>query len=94
LEEVSEYKILVRGRSGSPKDYETCFDVTQSLRQRGYIAEFDLGHREPAAFRWILAVPDGEQASSFLLTDCSTGKDTSLPSLVEVFEVLGGAKCS
>lgn len=94
LEQAAEYKILVRSEGNTPRDYRSCLDIAGSLRQRGYVAELDLGYQELSGYRWILVVPRGEEeVAPLLLTDCSTGRDTSLTSLSDVLEVLEEAKC-
>ena len=62
-------RTLVRAKADDR--LKTCLEVTRLLRDAGYIAEFDLGYREAAGFRWIV---DLGSEGVIELTDQLSGK--------------------
>ncbi len=60
-------RVLIRVRSGERHLLAPAFTIARYLRDNGYIAEMDLGGKEPADLRWCLDV--GGEGSLFILQD-------------------------
>ena len=55
LEVTSDERVLIKAETGTGDELKGCFEVASLLRDRGYIAELDLG-QEPRGVRWIISV--------------------------------------
>jgi histidyl-tRNA synthetase len=80
LEATGGERVLVKAETGSGDELKGCFDVASLLRDRGYIAELDLG-QEPRGFRWIISVGKKGEALLFQLRDEISGGKRSEASL-------------
>lgn len=76
-------RILIRAE---PEAVKEGFQAASSLREAGYVAELDLGGREPADFRWTLNAQS--QAPPFILTDLSGQKRVEVQTITEVLALL------
>ncbi len=79
-------KILVRASSSQPDTIRECFRIADSLRQAGYVAELDLGGKQPASTGWLLDVQDKEPR--FALTDPEKNKGFEAQTADEVLRLL------
>ena len=81
------------GISCAPKDAEglkPSLALARQLREAGYVAEFDLGYRETADFRWVINMRSGEEIE---LLDQSSGKKWRKSSPAELLKILEEARC-
>lgn len=62
------------------------FNTASRLREAGYVAEFDLGGREPADLKWILDVRSKEPL--FVLTDQVNHRKSEAQTTAEVLTLL------
>ena len=62
------------------------FNTASRLREAGYVAEFDLGGREPANLRWILDVRSKEPL--FVLTDQVNHRKSEAQTTAEILTLL------
>ncbi|MFH1382321.1 MAG: HisS family protein [Chloroflexota bacterium] len=67
LTKSSAQKILIRTESNKSQTVKECSQMARFLHDAGYVAELDLGSREPAGFRWTLDIQD--KAPRFVLND-------------------------
>ncbi|MCD6359206.1 MAG: ATP phosphoribosyltransferase regulatory subunit [Dehalococcoidia bacterium] len=94
FDKAPESRVLLRCADDTVRGYKACFDVAMLLRQRGYVAEFDLGDMELSRYGWLILLSDSKTGATFVLIDCDSGKELGLGSLDEVFEMMEKAKCS
>jgi len=87
--EGGESGVLVRSEGASPEVAKTCFDLAQSLRNAGHVAELDFVGRETSGYRWIVSV-SGKQPSAFVLVDQKQKEQRHVASLEEVLNILRG----
>lgn len=80
-------RVMVRVPSGNAVAVKEAFRIAGSLREAGYIAEFDLDGREPAGLRWVIDVRS--QAPLFTLQDGVTSKRIEISTADEVLRTLG-----
>ncbi len=88
-------RIMVRVPSGDADAMREAFKIAGSLREAGYVAEFDLDGQEPAGLRWIADVQS--QAPLFILNDLVKNKKFESSTIDEVLKLLeedGGDKDS
>ncbi len=80
LEVTSGARVLIKAETGTGDELKGCFEVASLLRDRGYIAELDLG-QEPGGFRWVISVGKKGEALLFQLRDEISGGKRSAASL-------------
>ena len=83
LAEPSGQRLLIRAQ---PEAVKGGFDIANRLREAGYVAELDLGGREPANLRWTLDVQS--KAPLFILTDQVNHKRFEAQTVDEVLALL------
>jgi histidyl-tRNA synthetase len=91
---TARQRVLVRAPSGDTVAVKEAFNIASSLREAGYVAEFDLDGQEPGS-RWVINV--GGKALSFDLIDPVNGKKFGISTVGEVLKLLeeeGGDKDS
>ena len=76
-------RILVRAKDG----LKEAFGAANRLRQAGFVAEIDLGEREPVDVRWVLDIQT--KPLKFSLQDKHTGKQIETTTLDKVLKILG-----
>ncbi|MEE8470453.1 MAG: ATP phosphoribosyltransferase regulatory subunit, partial [Dehalococcoidia bacterium] len=81
-------RILVKAKDA--EGLKSSLEVARLLREAGYVAEFDLGYRETAGFRWIvdLRVEEGIE-----VTEQVTGEKRRCSSPGELLKLFAEAKC-
>ena len=77
-------RILVRAE---PAVIKEGFSVARVLREAGYVAQLDLGAREPAGLRWKLDVRD--KAPTFVLIDLVKSTKFEAQTAGEILNILG-----
>jgi hypothetical protein len=77
-------RILVRAEGGEAS--EEAFHAASRLREAGYVAELDLGGREPDDLRWLLDVRRKEP--SFVLHDEVKSGKAELSTIEEVLKAI------
>ena len=88
-------RIMVRVQPGDTDALKEAFNIAGSLREAGYIAEFDLDGQEPAGLRWIVDVQS--QAPQFTLVDrveSSRVEARTVREVLKLLEAKGGYKDS
>jgi histidyl-tRNA synthetase len=80
VEPTSGEKVLIKAETDTGGELKGCFEVASLLRDRGYIAELDLG-QEPRGVRWIISVSKRGGAILFQLRDEISGGKVSEASL-------------
>ena len=85
--ENAERGVLIKGKTTSPEITKSCFDLAQSLRDLGYIAELDFNEYK-ANWRWVITVQ--EDPEPFVVFDQSLGKTSQEASITRVIEKVGG----
>ena len=78
--------ILIRCDRTTPDSIRTSFQLAESLRQAGYVAEFDFSGRQ-TDWRWIITVQ--EKPSPFTITDQTKSKKKEASSIVDVIKMVG-----
>jgi len=87
--EVSQReRILIRAKDD--KGLKPSLGLARQLREVGYIAEFDLGYKKTADFRWIINVRSKEEIE---LLDQSSGKKRRKSSFADLLKLLEEARC-
>ncbi len=81
-------RVLLRARDAAW--LKPSLALARKLRDAGYIAEFDLGYRKTADFRWIVNMRGGEGIE---LLDQSSGKKRRKSSPAELLKLLEEARC-
>ncbi len=81
-------RVLLRAQDG--KRLKPSLALARQLRDAGYIAEFDLGYRKTADFRWIVNMRGGEGIE---LLDQSSGKKQRKTSPAGLLKLLEEARC-
>ncbi len=82
-------KILLKNQSATPEDYGRALTMSNLLREKGYVVEFDLGCLTLSDYRWVLTLSQKQKIDNFQLLDCATGQNTvftTLPALLQVME--------
>jgi histidyl-tRNA synthetase len=87
-EKRRQERILVRAKDA--EGLKPSLAAARSLRDAGYVAEFDLGYRETAGFRWIVNMRSGDGIE---LLDQRSGKKRRKVSLDELIELLKEEGC-
>jgi len=88
-------RIMVRVQPGDTDALKEAFNIAGSLREAGYVAEFDLDGKEPAGLRWIVDVQS--QAPQFTLVDgveSSRVEARTVREVLKLLEAKGGYKDS
>ena len=83
-----EKKILVRSSTTAPNVVKAGFQVAQSLREAGYIAELDFNHRK-TDYRWVITVKD--KLPTFTIIDQINNTSKDFSSISDVIRMLGGS---
>jgi histidyl-tRNA synthetase len=81
--------VLVRSEELSPEVAKMCFDLAQSLRNAGYVAELDFAEREMSRYRWIVSV-SGKRPSAFAIVDQKQKEHRDVACVEEVLVMLRG----
>jgi histidyl-tRNA synthetase len=87
-QENTEKKVLIRIKSITPNVVKTGFQIAQSFREVGYIAELDFNNRKPN-YRWVITVED--KLSTFTITDQTKNLNKELSSISDAIKMLGGS---
>lgn len=87
--ESGESGVLVRSEELSPEVAKKCFDLAQSLRDAGYVAELDFAEREMSRYRWIVSV-SGKRPSAFAIVDQKQKEHRDVACVEEVLVMLRG----
>jgi histidyl-tRNA synthetase len=82
-----EQGVLIRGSSPKPETMKSCFSLAQSLRNIGYIAEFEFSKRR-TKWRWVVVVR--QKSPSFVITDQFNNTVKEASSIAAVVDVIGG----
>jgi histidyl-tRNA synthetase len=77
-------RVLVTIAADEPRALKPGFGIVGDLREAGYIAELDLGAREPADFGWVLEV----RPAGFVLTDRLGQKRHEVQNTAEILVLL------
>lgn len=86
--EIKPRKILLKSQLSTPDDYGYAVSISNMLRQKGYLVEFDLGCQNQECYRWILTLLKKQNDYSFELLDCDTQQSTVLIELSNVMQFL------
>jgi len=89
LAEPRGQKILIEAE---PEAVKEGFNIATSLREAGYVAEFNLSGQEPADSGWTLEVRS--KAPLFVLTDRAKRKKFEAQTANEVLAIIGGEGCN
>jgi histidyl-tRNA synthetase len=81
-------RILVRAKDA--EGLKLSLALAQSLREAGYVAEFDLGYKNTADFRWVVNMHSDEGIE---LLDQRGGKKRRKSSPAEIIKLLEEARC-
>jgi histidyl-tRNA synthetase len=81
-------RVLIRAKDA--EGLKPSLALARQLRDAGYVAEFDLGYRETAAFRWVINMRSGDEVE---LLDQSSGKKRRKSSPAELLKLLEEARC-
>lgn len=81
---AARVKVLVK--INEKANLKESFSLVSSLHEAGYIAESDLGCREPDDFAWVVEVIDREPL--YRITDAATGKLTEAAAIPGVLDIL------
>jgi len=81
-------RVLLRAKDAA--GLKPSLALARQLRDAGYVAEFDLGYRETADFRWVVNMRGGEGIE---LLDQSSGKKRRKTSPAELLKLLEEARC-
>jgi len=81
-------RVLIRAKDA--EGLKPSLALARQLRDAGYVAEFDLGYRETAGFRWVINMRSGEEIE---LLDQSSGKKRRKSSSAELLKLLEEARC-
>ena len=79
--------VLIRSTTSGQKGIKTCFELAESLRKIGYVAELEFGKRRNK-FRWIVSV--GKEKPAFTVTDRLKKSMKKGPSIESVLDIIGG----
>ncbi len=79
-------KILIRAKSERADVVKEAFSLADCLHEAGYIAEVQLGGREPGSLRWAVDVQD--RAPTFILTNRANRKKFEAQTRDEVLALL------
>ena len=80
--------VLVTAASTAPEVVKVCFDLAQSLRNAGFVAELDFSGRQVSPWRWSVSVTGPDQPLSIL--DQVDGKIRQAASVPGAVNVVGG----
>lgn len=83
-----EHGVSVRCSSTTSKIIKSCFSLAQSLRNIGYITEFEFGKR-PAKWRWVVTVQ--QKTPYFKVTDQLRSQTKEASSIDRVVDIIGGS---
>ena len=78
--------ILVRPKPAQPQTIKESLHIASCLREAGYVAQLDLGSREPANVGWMLDVQAKEPP--FVLTDRAKRRKFNAKTVDEVLKLL------
>jgi len=81
-------RVLIRAKDA--EGLKPSLALARQLRDAGYVAEFDLGYRETADFRWVINMRGGDEID---LLDQSSGKKRRKSSPAELLKLLEEARC-
>ena len=81
-------RVLIRAKDA--EGLKPSLALARQLRDAGYIAEFDLGYRKIADFRWVVNMRGGDEIE---LLDQSSGKKRRKSSPAELLKLLEEARC-
>jgi len=81
-------RVRVRVKSGEADALKQAFGIADYLRGNGYVAELDLGGKEPADLTWVLDVQN--RTPRFVLTDLVKGGRFEMSAAGEVLALLEG----
>jgi len=88
LAEPRGQKILIKAE---PESMKEGFNIATSLRETGYVAEFNLGSQESVNLGWILEVRS--KAPLFVLTDQTRREKFEAQTTSEVLAIIEGRRC-
>lgn len=83
-----EHGVLVKGTSSTPETIKTCFSLAQSLRNIGYVAEFEFGKRQ-TKWRWVVTVQ--QKSPPFTISDQLNKQEKKASSIAKVIDTIGGS---
>jgi len=81
-------RVLIRAKDA--EGLKPSLALARQLRDAGYVAEFDLGYRETADFRWVINIRSGDEID---LLDQSSGKKRRKSSPTQLLKLLEEARC-
>jgi len=81
-------RVLIRAKDA--EGLKPSLALARQLRDAGYVAEFDLGYRETADFRWVINMRGGDEID---LLDQASGKKRRKTSPAELLKLLEEARC-
>jgi histidyl-tRNA synthetase len=84
----AEQMVLVKCNKTTPDSLKASFQLADSLRQAGYIAELDFSRRQPDR-RWIINVQ--EKPSPLLVIDQSRNQKKEVSSVADAIKMIGGS---
>ncbi|HEX75237.1 MAG TPA: ATP phosphoribosyltransferase regulatory subunit [Dehalococcoidia bacterium] len=84
----TEQRILIRGETTMLDIIKSCFQLAQSLREAGYVAELDFNSRQ-LNWRWLVTVQ--EEPSPFIVIDQTRNQKGHAASVGEVINIIGGS---
>lgn len=84
----TEQKIIVRGKATKPDIVKASFQLAQSLREAGYIAELDFNGRKSDQ-RWLINVRD--KSPTFIVTDQTKKVNEEAFLISDVINMIGGS---
>jgi histidyl-tRNA synthetase len=90
LREVPPPKVIIQNESDELEGWRNSFEVANSLREVGYIAELEQESMEREGFLWLLRVQSPEKKSLFSVTDVAHHKTIRANSIDEVIKLLRG----
>jgi histidyl-tRNA synthetase len=79
--------VLIYSSSSGKDTVKACFDLAESLRKIGYVAELEFGKHE-TNFRWIVSTARGKQ--EFTVTDRFNDSTKKSSSIKSVLDIIGG----
>lgn len=80
--------ILVRCDRPIPESIRTSFQLAESFRQAGYVAELDFSGRQ-SDWRWTITVQD--KPPPFICTDQTRNQKREVTSIADVLKIVGGS---
>jgi len=81
-------RVLIRAKDA--EGLKPSLALARQLREAGYIAEFDLGYKKTADFRWVVNMRGGDEIE---LLDQSSGKKRRKSSVAGLVKLLEEARC-